>query len=76
VSVPFFLRRIADSTRLEADFPYSAMDTSDALPCKPCAGKMFTGHDVPGLTMASRFRHATRRREYLRTALNGRGIPP
>jgi hypothetical protein len=33
-SVPFFLRRIADSTFFDADLPYFAMHTSGASSCK------------------------------------------
>jgi hypothetical protein len=33
-SVPFFLRRIADSTFFDADLPYFAMHTSGAFSCK------------------------------------------
>ena len=33
-NVPFFLRRIADSTRFDADFPYLAMNASGGWSCK------------------------------------------
>lgn len=33
-SVPFFLRRIVDSTLLDADFPYFAICTSEPSPAK------------------------------------------
>jgi hypothetical protein len=33
-SVPFFLRRIADSTFFDADLPYFAMHTSGPSSCK------------------------------------------
>jgi hypothetical protein len=36
-SVPFFLRRIADSTFLDADLPYLAMLASRVVLCKPRA---------------------------------------